>query len=106
MKTLTHPESGKLYFVKTLSLKGQNWDSALKKAGQQGNGWRLPSIGELEEIYKQLHKNKPGLFENVIYWSLTEFNDSVAWYFDFKKGMDGTAKKILAADVIVIQEVS
>jgi hypothetical protein len=100
MKTFIHNKSGRLYYAKTFSLNGQNMDSDVSKTAEQGNGWQLPSIDELEIIYEQLHQKEPGFFEDTIYWSSTDFNDEVAWYYDFRNGMDGTAVKILAAKIM------
>lgn len=106
MKTFTHTKSGEVYQIKSLNLQAQNWDSVIEKAVEQGSGWKLPSIDELEAIFEQVHQKEPGFFDDAIYWSATEFNDTVAWYFDFKSGMDGTAIKKLAAKVLLVKEVS
>ncbi|MEZ4755335.1 MAG: hypothetical protein R2817_00750 [Flavobacteriales bacterium] len=54
---------------------------------------RLPSIDELEGMYHQLHAWGLGNFQPAVYWSGSAFNDTVAWYFDFRTGTDGTALK-------------
>lgn len=106
MKIFTFQKTGQSYYALPQNNKSQDWDGANIKTVEHGDGWRLPTIDELEVIYEQLHKNGDGCFDNTIYWSATEFNDTVAWYFDFKNGMDGTAIKKLAAKVIIIKEVS
>jgi hypothetical protein len=53
-----------------------------------------------------VYKNETGFFDNAKYWSSTEFNDTVGWYFDFKRGIDGTAIKKLALKVLLVKKVS
>lgn len=48
--------------------------------------WRLPSIKELELIYKNVYKAGIGNFVRDVYWSSTEFSAYFAWYFCFFNG--------------------
>ncbi len=48
--------------------------------------WYLPSIDELELLYKNLHVNGVGGFNSAYYWSSTESNASYAWRFYFSYG--------------------
>lgn len=50
--------------------------------------WYLPSIGELELMYNQLHANGLGAFSSGKYWSSTENFSLGAWHFNF-----GTAER-------------
>lgn len=51
------------------------------------NGWRLPTIEELKEIYLQLHKRGKGNFNvNQFYWSIEEYDRDIAWFFSFEGG--------------------
>ncbi|WP_395633002.1 DUF1566 domain-containing protein [Flavobacterium sp.] len=48
--------------------------------------WYLPSLGELQKIYQNLHVNNIGGFQDAIYWSSTQSNASSAWGVDFSNG--------------------
>jgi hypothetical protein len=50
--------------------------------------WYLPSIGELELMYNELHANGLGSFTTGNYWSSTENFSLGAWCFNF-----GTAER-------------
>jgi hypothetical protein len=45
--------------------------------------WYLPSLDELQLIYKNLHTKGLGSFKSGSYWSSSEFNASSAWGFGF-----------------------
>ena len=63
------------------------WYDAMKGCQNLGNGWRLPSIEELNAMYSQLHKNGKGTFKtgalNSWYWSGEEFDVNNALSLDF-----------------------
>jgi hypothetical protein len=59
------------------------WEQAISACEELGNGWRLPTIKELEVMYKELHKKGNGNFKEPFYWSSTENDDDNAWYFFF-----------------------
>lgn len=61
-----------------------NWDEAQEiiKKLYPDKRWRLPTIEELEVIYK----SKIIDFDIGTYWSSSAFNDNDAWLFDFDKG--------------------
>jgi len=64
-----------------------NWYNAMSACQNLGNGWRLPSIDELKAMYEQLHTKGKGNFRtNVWYWSSSEDDASIAWYFYFGDG--------------------
>ena len=49
--------------------------------------WFLPSVDELFLMYKNLHTNNQGNFNNNnYYWSSTEYDFSNAWYFNLTNG--------------------
>jgi hypothetical protein len=48
--------------------------------------WFLPSIEELLKLYENLHLEGLGNFENEIYWSSTQSNESHAKALDFSTG--------------------
>lgn len=53
--------------------------------------WYLPSKNELNELY--LHKTAIGGFEDVIYWSSTEYNETSACYEVFSNGISLSISK-------------
>ncbi len=56
--------------------------------------WFLPSEGELNQLYLNLHLANLGNFSNSNYWSSTEFGSSTAWYQNFSSGFQsGTLGK-------------
>ena len=64
-----------------------NWADARKACEDLGNGWRLPNKDEQLAMYKQLHKEGKGDFEEVVYWSSSEWNAIIAWNFRFGDGV-------------------
>jgi len=48
--------------------------------------WYLPSSGELQEVYQNLHLNGYGNFANDSYWSSTEMDSSLAITINFNNG--------------------
>ena len=69
-----------------------NWDNArlycfsLNIDGK--TGWRLPNKEELNEIYQSRND-----FENLWYWSSTEYTGNYAWNQNFYNGGQGNRKK-------------
>jgi len=50
--------------------------------------WFLPSRDELNLMYKNMYLNSQGNFNTSAgYWSSTEYDNSIAWYFDFANGL-------------------
>jgi hypothetical protein len=50
-------------------------------AGEECQGWRLPTIAELNELYVNLHKKGIGGFSNTTYWS-DSFSKDDDWRMD------------------------
>jgi hypothetical protein len=55
-----------------------------------GQGWMLPTIEELSEMYK-LHIQDKGSFSHFLYWSQTEGSENAVYVINFGNGEgDGT----------------
>jgi len=61
-------------------------DEAMKACEGLGNGWRLPSVGELKAMYEQLQKQGKGNFKNTWYWSSSQDGSDYAWSVNFFNG--------------------
>ena len=59
------------------------WSEALKKVKELGDGWRLPTINELQLIWESDYKE---LLKKESYWSSSEYNSGLAWGFSFYDG--------------------
>jgi hypothetical protein len=55
--------------------------------------WFLPSIDELDLLYKNLYLKELGNLKWGYYWSSTEFSDFIAWYESFDDGVKDNADK-------------
>ena len=55
--------------------QSMNWEDAKIACAKLGNGWRLPTIYELNFLYKT--KVKIGGFKNLYYWSSSEYYEHV-----------------------------
>ena len=62
-----------------------NWDNANEFCKKLGPGWRLPSIDELEIMYK----NNKKINLDGVYWSSTESDSSSVWVLGFHDGISG-----------------
>ena len=60
------------------------WEDAKAKCSALGDGWRLPSKSELNELYKA--KSAVGGFSDFYYWSSTEIDANYAWNQYFYNG--------------------
>lgn len=76
---------GSICYEVSEQIPGQfQWDEAQEiiKRLYPYKEWRLPTIEELELIYKSRIIN----FDIGTYWSSSDFNNDDAWLFDFDKG--------------------
>jgi len=83
------PETGKALYVMPHDLPGTySWDQAKKAAKDIAFGgrtdWRLPTKGELEQLYRV--RDILGPFNWDFYWSSTENTPDFAWYQSFRNG--------------------
>jgi hypothetical protein len=113
MLTIKHPSTEKILQVADddLPIRMHFYEAshACKKLGSE---WRLPTIKELQEIYKQLYKNGLGNFKSKMYWSIssTEFvslegNYPYAWCLDFDNGTSHDFVKGTAFNVRAVREI-
>ena len=66
-------------------LKGHyTWDEAKEACEALGEGWRLPTKNELNEMYEK--RDVVGGFANSNYWSSTENGNYSAWSQYFSTG--------------------
>ena len=66
-------------------LKGHyTWDEAKEACEALGEGWRLPTKHELNEMYKK--RDVVGGFASYLYWSSTEYDNYDAWIQSFFYG--------------------
>lgn len=87
MLTIEHPLTGdKLQVANQDFSCTMTWTDAKRACSELGSAWRLPTLVELEAMYKQLHSKGQGNFKDSWYWSSTEANAPVAFYFDFDDG--------------------
>jgi hypothetical protein len=61
-----------------------SWDDAISACKALGEGWRLPTKNELNELFK--NKTKIGGFENIGHWSSTEIGKDESWCQNFIGG--------------------
>ncbi len=78
-----------------------NWQSAKIACEALRNGWRLPTIVELNIMFQ--NKKKIGGFANLYYWSSTEVDFFNAWVQDFYDGFQGHYFKDVAVHVRAIR---
>ena len=62
------------------------WDEATKKASELGEGWRLPTIDELEKILYPNKSKIQNLQTQEFYWSGSETSPLYAWVLYFEIG--------------------
>lgn len=63
---------------------------AAKLCRDKGEEWFLPSRGELQLIYKNLHQRGHGNFSGNAYWSSTVSDIYRAWFLNFDDGVHRT----------------
>ena len=68
-----------------------SWDDAIKTCAALGDGWRLPTIDELDILYE--NRDRIGGFASANYWSSTEGDSSGVWIQSFDNGLQGSDVK-------------
>ena len=66
--------------------------------------WFLPSIDELNLMYKNIHLNNQGNF-SAIYWSSSEDNTNTAWFFDFPSGTASASVFLFKSTTLSVRSV-
>jgi len=98
---------GGTYMECSLGLGRTNWDDAqkiIKKyRGGRKKDWRLPTVDELELIYKNLKLRELGRLSVDKYWSSLQENDDYAWVFDFSQSAQETYKKSYTCSVRAVR---
>ena len=69
------------------------WAEAKKACKDLGEGWRLPTKNELNEMYKK--RDVVGGFSDYNYWSSTENDNYHAWCQSFANGFLGFQFKLI-----------
>lgn len=87
-----------------------NWNDAIEYCQSLGNGWRLPTIEELKEIYKNDRQKSSSDFNCGYYWSSTvetdnTYNDAnrIAYQHWIKGG--GIASKGLKTQLLRVRPI-
>jgi len=79
-----------VYMECSMDIGSYTWDQAVTAAkNYKGGGftdWHLPSISELELMYKNLKKKELGGFGNTTYWSSQQLSNISAYWFSFYSG--------------------
>lgn len=78
------------------------WDEAVEKVKELGDGWRLPTITELQLIWDSEHKD---LFKEA-YWSSSEYNSGYAWLFNFSNGSTNNFVKVSSYYVRAVRDLT
>ena len=87
MLTIEHPLTGEKLQVANKDFSVQmNWPEAKNACESLGNGWRLPTLEELEEMHRQLRNNGLGAFKTEYYWSGTYNDPNSPFYVGFEEG--------------------
>ena len=63
-----------------------NWSTAKLKCEEVGEGWRLPSISELEEIFENKEQYNFANYGYWTYWSIEELNEEESLSFSGVEG--------------------
>jgi hypothetical protein len=83
------------------------WDDAQKIINKYRGGkkkdWRLPTVDELELIYKNLKLQDLGGFTMDKYWSSLQENDGYVLTFDFFLGTKDTYKKSFSCSIRAVR---
>lgn len=77
------------------------WELAKKACESLGQGWRLPTKNELNEIYKA--KTSLGSFTSDLYWSSTEVDEMNAQTQNMYNGKQGRFSKIYMCKIRAVR---
>ena len=93
----------KLEWEQIPSKNPMTWEEAMEYAKSLGDGWRLPTIEELEEAYN----NKIVEFQSYSYWSSSKYakNTNFGWYVSFYYGLVNSYFKTYTHYVRCVREV-
>jgi hypothetical protein len=108
MLEIKNPKNGKRIQVADKDLeKKMDWYSAQIACSELGEGWRLPSLPEIELIFNELHQKGIGDFQPDYYWSSNPAGfDETAWYYWFKfKGFSSNINKSKIYYVRLVREI-
>lgn len=78
-----------------------NWDEATAACSKLGPGWRLPTVDELNILYK--NKDRIGGFKGKFYWSSTEIGSFNACFQLFSTGYRNVHAKYITNYVRAIK---
>jgi hypothetical protein len=81
-----------------------NWANAKASCSKLENGWRLPTIDELNILYQ--NRSKITGIGNINYWSSTEDGNDYAFEVDFFSGRQGTTPKLSYAYVRAVKTIN
>jgi hypothetical protein len=108
MLEIENPKSGKKIQLADNDLdKKMDWYSAQIVCSELGEGWRLPSLAELEIIFNEIHQQGIGNFQPDYYWSSNPAGfDETAWYYWFKfKGFSHYVAKSNVYNIRLVREI-
>lgn len=79
-------ESGKIAYSEDLG--PMPWKEAVDASAQLGEGWRLPTMDELEAMYATIGQgaNNSAQFADELYWSATPYDENQARLLRFSDG--------------------
>ena len=98
---------GNKYMETSGELGSTTWPAAMITTQNHRGGnytdWRLPNRGELDLLYKNLHRNNLGSFHNSSYWTSDEASASNAWYLLFSNGAQYSGRKNLTSNTRAVR---
>lgn len=84
-----------------------DWQEAEDECQNLGQGWRLPTLTEMQLIYEQLFEKDLGGFQEKEYWCSNEENGNEALYFAFhSSGGHSSFSKIEKLKIRPVKEVT
>jgi hypothetical protein len=87
MSNLINKKTGKNFEVYNQDLDNRySWENAKIEIKKLGEGWRIPTIDELETIYDNSWQIDVNPLEREWYWSSSGNGSSTSFCFDFNDG--------------------